>query len=86
MTELSLYSYLSEPPEDFERKKQRALSQPIAILSRDREGLSEMFEMSGSGGSRYTVEIDQVLSCTCPDFKFRKQSCKHIIYVSFYQQ
>lgn len=80
-----MFSFLAEPPENFESKKERALSQPIAILARDRSSFedSETFEMSGSGGSKYVVQIKLVPSCTCADFKFRRSSCKHIIYVSF---
>lgn len=38
------------------------------------------FRVTGSTGNIYTVTLDYQLTCTCPDFKKRKDVCKHIMY------
>jgi hypothetical protein len=73
---LSCSSFQEYPPEKFEAKLARALSQPIAVTSRLRvdndDYPSETFDMTGSDEvKRYTVEIKLVPKCTCGDFVFR---------------
>ena len=37
----------------------------------------------GEAGNQYAVTIlDDTCTCTCPDYKFRKTTCKHILYCS----
>jgi hypothetical protein len=37
---------------------------------------------SQSGANKYTVNPDpESLSCSCPDFEYRRQRCKHVLAV-----
>ena len=45
-----------------------------------RENESGSFSVRNcESGSRYTVDLDQ-LSCTCPDFQYRRNRCKHQLW------
>ncbi|KAF1955528.1 hypothetical protein CC80DRAFT_594271 [Byssothecium circinans] len=76
--------YEPEPTTAFEAKKARSLSEPLRFLNRERcdmdEAPRETFTIAGSMGNHYTVKIRHVLACSCPDFTYRRNSCKHIIY------
>ena len=47
---------------------------------RDPEALRETFKVLGSTGNVYTVTIEQVPKCDCPDFG-KGNHCKHLIFV-----
>ena len=53
------------------------------IIDRRREGSEniEKFELAGTTGNIYTVTIDKLPTCTCPDNSRKRMQCKHIIYV-----
>jgi len=40
-----------------------------------------LFEVLGSTGNVYTVAVSRLPSCTCFDFRERKQICKHLLFV-----
>ena len=54
------------------------------VLDRTRGGTDETpeetIEMAGSTGNIYSISINQLPSCTCPDNQKGNQ-CKHIVYV-----
>ncbi|KAF2642278.1 hypothetical protein P280DRAFT_547792 [Massarina eburnea CBS 473.64] len=76
--------YVSEPSIDFKIRLDRSLREPLQFVDRERcdidETPRETFTIAGSIGYHYTIEIRHVLTCTCPDFRFRRASCKHILY------
>lgn len=55
------------------------------VIDRNRSGSDdipqEIFDLAGSTGNVYQVNIGLVPSCTCPDYKKGNQ-CKHIVYVN----
>ncbi|RII04791.1 hypothetical protein CUC08_Gglean011041 [Alternaria sp. MG1] len=71
-------------PQSYIVIKERALTQRLTVLSRDRCGSDDVPEekaiVAGSTGNVYTVSIGLVPSCDCPHAKKGNQ-CKHIIYV-----
>ena len=51
-----------------------------------RENESGSFSVHNcESGSRYTVDLDQ-LSCTCPDFQYRRNRCKHQLWCLVWAQ
>jgi len=52
------------------------------MIDRHREGgaLREEFKVLGSTGNVYTVTIDRLPECTCPD-ALKGNHCKHILFV-----
>jgi hypothetical protein len=73
--------YRDHPPQNVAERLSRAKYQRMYVLSRSgQQGLSETFTMAGSTGNVYTVRIDRVPSCDCPDGQ-KNGTCKHILYV-----
>ena len=63
----------------------RALSQRMFLVgqvdnSNGTDGLNRSYNVLGSTGNVYDIEIKKVPSCTCPDFE-RGHLCKHIVFV-----
>lgn len=60
-------------------------SHRMYIIDRSRnvtaEAQTETFQIAGTTGNIYSVTIDKLPSCTCPDNNRSKNQCKHIIYV-----
>lgn len=52
------------------------------MIERERQPnvLREQFKVLGSTGNVYTITIDNVPSCDCPDF-LKGNHCKHLIFV-----
>ena len=54
------------------------------VIDRARGGTEnnpeETIEMAGTTGNIYSITINQIPSCTCPDNR-RGNQCKHIVYV-----
>jgi uncharacterized Zn finger protein len=46
----------------------------------DTNALRETFKVLGSTGNVYTVTVEQVPKCDCPDFG-KGNHCKHLIFV-----
>lgn len=82
--EKRLRRFRSHPPQSYLVIKERALSQRLTVISRERIGTDEEPEekvtMAGSTGNLYTQRIGHVPSCDCPHARKGNQ-CKHIIYV-----
>lgn len=78
------------PPTGFAARRERALSQRLYVLARERRLSAagtheeELIEISGSTGKPYEVTISKLLKCSCPDHYIRRDLCKHIIYVSIF--
>ncbi|KAI0001916.1 hypothetical protein BJV77DRAFT_24576 [Russula vinacea] len=60
----------------------RVMSQRFFMIDRRREGeeLCEEFKVLGSTGNVYTVQIDRLPSCDCPDAAHGNH-CKHILFI-----
>jgi len=71
-------------PQSYLTVKERALTQRLTVLSRERCGSDNVPEedvlIAGSTGNVYTVSIGLEPSCNCPHAKKGNQ-CKHIVYV-----
>jgi len=65
----------------FEERVERAMNQRIHLMNYSKNDLSYMFEVQGTTGSTYNVEISNCIKCSCIDFKIRKKICKHIIFI-----
>jgi len=76
--------FRQKAPQSYLAVKERALSQRLTVLSRERIGTEEVPEekvvMAGSTGNVYTQRITHVPTCDCPHARKGNQ-CKHIIYV-----
>lgn len=82
--EKRLRRFRPRAPQSYLEIKERALTQRLTVLDRERCGTDEVPEekvtMAGSTGNVYTQRICTVPSCDCPHAKKGNQ-CKHIIYV-----
>jgi hypothetical protein len=82
--EKRLRRYRAVPPHSYTSIKERAMTQRLTVLSRERCGTDEVPEekvvMAGSTGNVYTQQIGLVPSCDCPH-AMKGNQCKHIIYV-----
>ncbi|KIY67070.1 hypothetical protein CYLTODRAFT_376736 [Cylindrobasidium torrendii FP15055 ss-10] len=74
--------YRSSAPRNIMDRYSRVLTQRFFMVARRREGgeLKETFLVLGSTGNVYTVTIDHVPRCDCPD-ALKDNRCKHIILV-----
>jgi hypothetical protein len=74
----------ASPPQSYLSIKERAMTQRLTVLSRERSGPDELPEeaivMAGSTGNVYTQRIGLVPSCDCPH-AMKGNQCKHIVYV-----
>jgi hypothetical protein len=72
-------------PQSYNEIKERALSQRMFVLDRQRDisdpdHPTETISLAGTTGNVYTITIDKVPSCDCPHANKGNQ-CKHIVYV-----
>jgi hypothetical protein len=82
--EKRLKRYRAAPPQSYLAIKERAMTQRLTVLSRERCGTEELPEekvvMAGSTGNVYTQNIGLLPRCDCPH-AMKGNQCKHIIYV-----
>ena len=79
-SEKRLRRFRNHPPSTFLQKLERAQTQRMIVISRTRTStISEDIDVVGSTGNIYTVTIDNVPSCTCPD-SVKGKECKHKVY------
>lgn len=82
--ERRLRRHRARPPGSYLEVKNRALTQRLTVLSRERCGADRLPEekvvIAGSTGNVYTVNVGLIPSCDCPHAKKGNQ-CKHIIYI-----
>ncbi|KZO97068.1 hypothetical protein CALVIDRAFT_454547, partial [Calocera viscosa TUFC12733] len=69
-------------PQNVLDRVERVLTQRFYLVDRERDGdeLRETFKVLGSTGNIYTVTIDKVPACNCPD-ALKGNHCKHILFV-----
>lgn len=82
--EKRLRKFRPHAPLSYQEIANRALTQRMCVLDRQRVGTveqpGEVFEVAGSTGNVYTVKVDKVPSCDCPH-AVKGNQCKHIVYV-----
>jgi len=82
--EKRLRQFRVRAPQSYIVVKERALTQRLTVLSRERGGNdevpSEIVKIAGSTGNVYTICIDRTPRCNCPHAAKGNQ-CKHIVYV-----
>jgi hypothetical protein len=83
--EKRLRRWRDHPPTSYLEVKDRALTQRMFALDRQRsydnpDHPTEIISLAGTTGNVYTIVIDKVPSCDCPHAKKGNQ-CKHIAYV-----
>lgn len=82
--EKRLRRHRARAPGSYLEIKNRALTQRLTVLSRERCGTDELPKekvvIAGSTGNVYTVNVGLVPSCDCPHAQKGNQ-CKHIIYI-----
>ncbi|KAL4076942.1 hypothetical protein V8B97DRAFT_1355794 [Scleroderma yunnanense] len=69
-------------PQSILERVDRVMSQRFFMINRRREPnkLREEFSVLGSTGNVYTVMIDKIPSCNCPDAS-KGNHCKHILFI-----
>ncbi|KIL64334.1 hypothetical protein M378DRAFT_186759 [Amanita muscaria Koide BX008] len=69
-------------PQNILDRVERVWQQRLFMIDRDRSGdeLRETFSVLGSTGNVYTVVIDQMPRCNCPD-ALKGNHCKHILFI-----
>jgi hypothetical protein len=69
---------------DIQKLKTRANIQKLYLIFTHKYNQNDSFrkyEIKGSTGNVYTVNIQNKPTCTCPDHIQRKRRCKHIYFV-----
>ena len=62
----------------------RGLQQPISCINHEvlnSDNNTGLFKIKGTTNNIYTIIISNIPTCTCIDYKKRKQNCKHIYYI-----
>eukprot|EP01135_Chromosphaera_perkinsii_P004479 Nk52_evm3s284 gene=Nk52_evmTU3s284 len=73
--------FRSKCPSSVQERMSRALGQKMYLVARNKDhDLMEKFSILGSTGNVYTVCIDKIPNCDCPDFG-KGHTCKHILFV-----
>lgn len=68
--------------EGIRTRLERALSQRLYLIDVCKNSDTDwLFQVEGSTGLIYDVNINDKLSCTCQDFITRCQICKHIYFI-----
>ncbi|KAH9070539.1 hypothetical protein Ae201684P_002896 [Aphanomyces euteiches] len=79
--EKRLSRYRSTPNQQTRDRIERAKHQRMFMIEKQvLSPLHQTFAVLGSTGNIYTVSIEHVPTCTCPDF-LRGNLCKHILFV-----
>lgn len=83
-TEKRLRQFRAKAPQTYLVVKERALTQRLTVLSRERCGTDEIpqekVRVAGSTGNVYTIQIGIIPRCDCPH-AMKGNQCKHIVYV-----
>ncbi|RMZ79141.1 hypothetical protein DV738_g3518, partial [Chaetothyriales sp. CBS 135597] len=81
--EKRLKLFRKQAPKSFLTKLERAQTQRMIVIKRTRGGTArcptESIDIVGTTGNIYTVTIDKVPSCSCPD-SLKGNECKHKVY------
>eukprot|EP00933_Yihiella_yeosuensis_P014861 TRINITY_DN13143_c1_g2_i1.p1 TRINITY_DN13143_c1_g2~~TRINITY_DN13143_c1_g2_i1.p1 ORF type:complete len:400 (-),score=56.43 TRINITY_DN13143_c1_g2_i1:86-1285(-) len=78
-----LRRYISQPNYGLCERIERALAQRLYLLGMERhaDGIGATFKVLGSTGNVYTVELDLLPNCDCPDYLKGRGLCKHILFI-----
>lgn len=77
--ERRLKVYRKQCPKSVREREERVRMQRFFCVARNRTGVhSEEFQVLGSVGNVYTVTIDNIPRCSCPDGA-KGNTCKHIV-------
>lgn len=70
-------------PQELIRKSRGKVQKIFLILTyeHDENILERKYEVMGTTGNVYTVDIKNKPTCTCPDYIKRQNRCKHIYFV-----
>lgn len=84
--EKRLKRWRSKCPQQIKERIGRAGSEVFFVVGRhpiDKTLLKYQckFDIAGSTGNKYCVTIGKVQTCNCPDYRKRKDLCKHILFV-----
>ncbi|CDS06872.1 hypothetical protein LRAMOSA09397 [Lichtheimia ramosa] len=67
---------------NMQSRLQRALTQRMFVFKREQKGQYQVeFQVLGSTGNLYTVNIAKRMTCTCIDFVTRHLHCKHLLLI-----
>ncbi|TEB39398.1 hypothetical protein FA13DRAFT_1723590 [Coprinellus micaceus] len=82
VVEKRLAKLKSHCPQNIMDRLDRVRTQTFFMVDRRRHGgeLREEFSVLGSTGNIYTVAVDKLPSCDCPDHR-KGNHCKHILFV-----
>ncbi|KAF5323878.1 hypothetical protein D9611_008410 [Ephemerocybe angulata] len=74
--------FKSSCPQNIRERLERVRTQTFYMVDRRRNDgeLREEFSVLGSTGNVYTVKIDKLPSCDCPDAR-KGNHCKHILFI-----
>lgn len=64
-----------------DERAHRAKTQKIFLANRNVEDNSATFDVLGSTGNVYKVELNGLPVCSCPDHSTRGSRCKHILFM-----
>lgn len=89
---LTVNRFRKAMPQSYAETMNRAVTQRMFIVNRERHNNDhcphstpdcpiEVVDLAGSTGNIYTVTIEHVPTCTCPNFVKGNPQCKHILYV-----
>lgn len=67
-------------PVDQERLERANTERIFLISSQLNQNVFE-FEVMGSTGKIYKVKLDNKATCSCPDNSYRRNKCKHILFM-----
>lgn len=81
-SEKRLAMFKKKCPKSILERLDRVIAQRFFMVNRRREGneLREEFSVLGSTGNVYTVIVDKIPSCNCPDAT-KGNHCKHILFI-----
>ncbi|KAK6509253.1 hypothetical protein TWF481_004011 [Arthrobotrys musiformis] len=78
-----LKEFRSSCPYAVDQRITRVRRQRMFCLGRERDAkkLKEEFKVAGSTGNIYTVVLENIPTCDCPDSIHKGEICKHILFV-----
>ena len=80
--EKRLKRWRSKPTMEIRKRIQRNKVEDIRFLTKKQITKNHYrFEVAGSTGNIYSVDITNLPSCSCPDHQKREDVCKHMLFV-----
>ena len=66
---------------DTDQRAYRAKTQKIYLVNRQIDDDSAKFNVMGSTGNIYEVQLNGKPTCSCPDHQQRQSRCKHLLFM-----